>query len=507
MEKTVLDNAEQYIHLPITGNAVSSFVHIKNIIRRLFARTCLVLTDLLGLVLALVIAYEIRLTVLPTIFKVFPEESPPQLSMKIWWIMGIVFVCFAYEHLYTRRLPFWRETKRLIAVINLAFIIIFAGVSLAKLGGEVSRTVLMMAYLISLILLPLDRYLLKSIMAAAGIWQEYVLILGTDSTARKIAATLNRDRYMGYRIYGFLGNRSVAGGKIEINAESFPVYGEFDDAARILESTGIQQVIIAAPNISGTKLVSLTHQLQPYTSSIMVVPDLCGIPVVGGETEYFFDDQILAFRTHNNLANPVNVIVKRLFDILIGFIIFIGVLPVLAVIAVAIKLDSPGPVGFSHRRVGHNGNYFNCYKFRSMVVNSREILQGLLIKDPALREEWEGEFKLKDDPRVTRVGRFLRETSLDELPQIFNVIKGDMSLVGPRPIIQEEIAKFDEYIKEYFMVLPGITGLWAVSGRSDIDYDERVQMETWYVRNWSLWMDISLLFRTIPVVLGKKGAY
>lgn len=507
MEKVVLDNAEEYIHLPITGNAVSSFVHIKNIVRRLFARACLVITDLSGLVLALVIAYEIRLKVLPAIFTVFPKESPPQLSMKIWWILGIAFICFAYERLYTRRLPFWRETKRLIAVINLAFIIIFAGVSLFKLGGEVSRTVLVMGYLISLILLPLNRYLLKSILALLGIWQEYVLILGTDSTARKIAATLNRDRYMGYRIYGFLGNRSVAGGKIEIDSESFPVYGGFDAAARILESTGIQQVIIAAPNMSGTKLVSLTHQLQPYTSSILVVPDLCGIPVVGGETEYFFDDQILAFRTHNNLANPINVITKRLFDVVVGFAIFIGVLPILAIIAVAIKLDSPGTVGFSHRRVGQNEKYFNCYKFRTMKANSREVLQDLLEIDPSLRVEWEGSFKLKDDPRVTRVGRFLRETSLDELPQIFNVIKGDMSLVGPRPIIQEEIAKFDEYIKEYFMVMPGMTGLWAVSGRSDIDYDERVQMETWYVRNWSLWMDISLLFRTIPVVLGKKGAY
>ncbi|MEA4924874.1 MAG: undecaprenyl-phosphate galactose phosphotransferase WbaP [Syntrophomonadaceae bacterium] len=505
MQKVAVGNAENYIVSPLTRR--TSAVQIKNISRRLLAGTCLILTDLAGVIIALLIAYQIRLRVLPTIFPIFPHESPPQLSVKIWWILGLIFICLAYERLYTRRLPFWRETKKIIAVINLSFIMIFAGVSLAKLGGEVSRTVLVLGYIFALILIPLDRYLLKSIMAVLGIWQEYVLILGTDSTARKIAAVLNKDNYMGYRIYGFLGNSSGARGKIRVNAERIPVYGGFEDAERILKETGIQQVIIAAPTIAGKKLVHLTHQLQPYTRSILVVPDLCGIPVIDGETEYFFEDHILGFRTHNNLANPINVWGKRLFDIVVGSIILIGVLPVLAVIAAAIKLDSPGPVGFSHRRVGHNGNYFNLYKFRSMVANSQELLEDLLRQDPELKEEWEGDFKLKDDPRITRVGRFLRKTSLDELPQIFNVIKGDMSLVGPRPIVEEEIDKFDEYIKEYYMVLPGITGLWAVSGRNDIEYDERVQMETWYVRNWSLWLDISLLFRTIPVVLGKKGAY
>lgn len=507
MGKTIIENAEECVRMPGTGMGISASVHFQNTFRRLSARICLVVMDFAGLVAALTIAFEIRVHVLPAIVDIFPKESPPPLSMKIWWILGIVFLCFAYERLYTRRLPFWRETKRLISVINLAFIIILAGVSLAKLGGEVSRTVLVLAYLISLILLPLDRYLLKSSLAAMGIWQENILILGTGITGRKIAAALIRDRYLGYRIYGFLGKGTVPGERIEINKQSFPIYGDFTEAERILQSAGIRQVIIAAPELSGKSLVSLTQQLQPYTRSILLVPDLSGVPVVGGETEYFYNDRILAYRTKNNLAYPANITIKRLFDVVIGFIIFLLILPVLAIIAVAIKLDSPGKVGFSHRRVGQCGKYFDCYKFRTMVANSQEVLEDLLANDPALREEWKDEFKLKDDPRITRVGKFLRETSLDELPQIFNVIKGDMSLVGPRPIIEAEIEKFDVFIKEYFMVLPGMTGLWAVSGRNDIEYDERVQMETWYVRNWSLWMDISLLFQTIPVVLGRKGAY
>jgi len=134
-------------------------------------------------------------------------------------------------------------------------------------------------------------------------------------------------------------------------------------------------------------------------------------------------------------------------------------------------------------------------------------LEQLLESDPRIREEWEKEFKLKNDPRITRVGKFLRKTSLDELPQLFNVLLGQMSLVGPRPIITDEIQKYGEYFKDFAMVTPGITGLWQVSGRNDIDYDERVQLDVWYVRNWSLWLDISILFKTVGVVLGRKGAY
>ena len=142
-----------------------------------------------------------------------------------------------------------------------------------------------------------------------------------------------------------------------------------------------------------------------------------------------------------------------------------------------------------------------------MSVDAKEKLEKLLETDPEAKKEWEENYKLKNDPRITRSGRFLRRTSLDELPQIFNVLKGEMSLVGPRPIIRDEIPRYGKYIEDYYMVRPGITGMWQTGGRNDIDYDERVQMDTWYVRNWNIWFDIVLLWRTIAVVLGQKGAY
>ena len=185
----------------------------------------------------------------------------------------------------------------------------------------------------------------------------------------------------------------------------------------------------------------------------------------------------------------------------------ICLLPVLAGIACWIKKDSPGPVIFKHRRLGKDGGHFSCYKFRTMVVDAEERLKELLQKNPAAKEEWDRDFKLKDDPRITKSGKFLRATSLDELPQIFNVLKGEMSLVGPRPIVDAEIIRYGKYIDDYYMVRPGITGMWQVSGRSDVGYEERVQMDTWYVRNWNIWFDIVLLWRTFKVVFERKGSY
>ena len=201
-------------------------------------------------------------------------------------------------------------------------------------------------------------------------------------------------------------------------------------------------------------------------------------------------------------------VVKTAFDYILTLVGAVFISPLLVYIAYRIKKEDPGPVFFAHTRIGKNGKPFPCYKFRSMVVNSQEMLQKYLAENPAAREEWERDFKLKDDPRVTPIGKFLRSTSLDELPQIFNVLRGEMSLVGPRPVIQEELDKYyGETANLYCTVKPGITGLWQVSGRSDIGYDERVALDATYIKYRSMWGDIVILWKTIGVVLMKKGAY
>ncbi|CDP53703.1 sugar transferase [Paradevosia shaoguanensis] len=210
--------------------------------------------------------------------------------------------------------------------------------------------------------------------------------------------------------------------------------------------------------------------------------------------------------TPSNAGIPRGGTAKRAFDIVAASAMLVFALPAMFFIAVFLFSTDRGPIVFSHERVGHNGRRFRCLKFRSMVVDSQEALRRHLEASPQARAEWEASQKLTDDPRITPIGRFLRATSLDELPQLINVIRGDMSLVGPRPIVEDEVARYAEEIQHYAAVRPGITGLWQVSGRSDVDYDQRVQLDTRYVREWSFAGDIVILVKTVKVVLLRTGS-
>ena len=197
---------------------------------------------------------------------------------------------------------------------------------------------------------------------------------------------------------------------------------------------------------------------------------------------------------------------KRCIDVVVSLLAIVVLSPLLAVLAVISKLDG-GPIVFSHTRVGLDKSLFRCYKFRSMHADAEKRLSELLARDEDARQEWNTHFKLKDDPRITSLGLFLRKSSLDELPQLINVLKGDMSLVGPRPVIEEELVLYGEYESDYLSARPGITGLWQVSGRNDLDYDERVTLDATYVRNWTHALDLRILLKTVLVVLTRRGAY
>ncbi|MEM4247550.1 MAG: exopolysaccharide biosynthesis polyprenyl glycosylphosphotransferase, partial [Candidatus Woesearchaeota archaeon] len=269
----------------------------------------------------------------------------------------------------------------------------------------------------------------------------------------------------------------------------------------------IQDVVIALPDQDKEFLAKLVTRLQHKATSVLYFPDYSGLAVIGTEIRHFFHDQAFALQIKNNLAEPFNYITKKIFDYLVGFLLFLILSGPLAVIAIAIRLTSAGPAIYSHPRVGKNGKLFLCYKFRTMYRDADERLHDILSKDPKAREEWEIYRKLSNDPRITPLGAILRKTSLDELPQILNVLRGEMSLVGPRPVTQEEI---DKYYRDRaglcFSVLPGITGLWQVSGRSNTSFDYRISLDVWYVRNWNLWLDIVILLKTGYVVVARQGA-
>ncbi len=199
--------------------------------------------------------------------------------------------------------------------------------------------------------------------------------------------------------------------------------------------------------------------------------------------------------------------IKRGMDLLLVVLCLPALLFLIACIAAAIRATSPGPIFFSHRRIRGHGRFFSMWKFRTMCVNSSEVLETYLAANPEARAEWRKTHKLKHDPRVTQVGEFLRRTSLDELPQLWNVVTGTMSLVGPRPIVAAEVEKYGQFFADYCMVKPGVTGLWQVSGRSQISYPERVQLDRSYAQNWSLGRDVKILCRTLSSVVNQDGAY
>jgi Undecaprenyl-phosphate galactose phosphotransferase WbaP len=217
---------------------------------------------------------------------------------------------------------------------------------------------------------------------------------------------------------------------------------------------------------------------------------------------------ILGLATSNRLKMPWNLLIKRFMDIVVVILGGLILLPFLLLIALLIKITSPGPVLFKQERPGKDGEHFTFYKFRSMVIDAEERLKVLLESDPKIKHEWEENRKLQKDPRLTAIGRFLRRTSIDEFPQLINILKGEMSFVGPRPVIDDsEMEKYGENFANAFSIKPGLTGLWQVSGRSDTEYKERIAYDTYYIQSWSIWLDLWIIFKTFGAVLVGRGAY
>jgi Undecaprenyl-phosphate galactose phosphotransferase WbaP len=237
----------------------------------------------------------------------------------------------------------------------------------------------------------------------------------------------------------------------------------------------------------------------------VLVPDFFGVANIWMSVRDF--DGILGFATSHRLKMSWNLGIKRFMDLSMVLVGGSIILPFLLIIAFLIKISSPGPVIYKHTRIGMGGKPFKVYKFRSMVVDAEARLNSLLAEDPQARKEWEESHKLKNDPRITGIGKLLRRASMDEFPQLLNILKGEMSLVGPRPIVEGEIKKYGEDFGRIFSVKPGMTGLWQVSGRSDTDYGERVALDTYYLQSWSVWLDLWILYKTIGVVFKGKGAY
>jgi Undecaprenyl-phosphate galactose phosphotransferase WbaP len=327
------------------------------------------------------------------------------------------------------------------------------------------------------------------------------VIYGSGSTSRLVIDRLLGSIRTGYSPVLILDDEREG---VE-EYRGIPVIHDTGLGPEIVKRYNIKMAIVAMLQLDSQNLEQLLNNSVSAFRYNVLIPYFFSITNIWMSVRDF--DGVLGFVTSHKLKMPWNFGTKRFLDLSVVILGGIIVLPLLLFISLLIKLSSPGPVLYGHKRLGKDGKYFTAYKFRSMVIDSAEQLEKLLETDPEIRKEWETNHKLRNDPRVTKIGRFLRRTSFDEFPQLINILRGEMSLIGPRPIVDAEIEKYGENYSRVFSVLPGLTGLWQVSGRSDTDYNERVSYDIYYLQSWSVWLDLWVLFKTFGVVIKGKGAY
>ena len=408
------------------------------------------------------------------------------------------------------------ELKRICIATCAGFLSLVFFSFVIQEGQNVSRLTLILAWLFCLFAVPVGRHFVRRYFCRFTWWAQPCVMFGNGERVVELCSALIQSRCFGVRPAAL-------------------VLDENDPVPDIVSTLGpadsvvVERIPLANPKAAKAALDAIAHRYaHPFAAvtfdssrldtrqawldiidscfqRIILIPDMS----VGGRVWVMAVSigRLSGILMRQNLLDPRRMCLKRGIDLLLTAIGGVVAFPALFALAVAVRLDSPGPVFFKHRRIGRGGRHFHVYKFRTMAVNGEEILERHLATNSAARKEWEETQKLKDDPRVTKVGRFLRKTSLDELPQLFNVILGSMSLVGPRPIVDEEVERYGQSFDLYTRVRPGLTGLWQVSGRNNLPYADRVWLDRHYVCNWSVWFDVLILFRTIPEVLHCSGAY
>lgn len=418
--------------------------------------------------------------------------------LALWPALGVFIAIFFSTNLYPGVIyNAVTELRRLGIALTLSFLAI-AGLIFVTRSASYPRRFLFFCWLMAMIITPMLRSLIRGVICHRSWWGVPVVVFHTGEESYEILHELEIHPEIGLRPVVILSDsHSVC------TRHSLPVLDLRLAAA--VRAVGVDRAMIALPAAGSDKLLQDLEKFESLFPRLMIVHSSAApysLTVDARELAGF-----LAIDLRRDLLLPFPRFTKRAIDLLIIFLAVPVVALAILVLSALIRLESPGPIFYGHRRVGLGHSTFRIWKLRTMQVNGDELLQHALTNDRALREEWLRDRKLRCDPRVTRVGRFLRKTSLDELPQVWNVLRGEMSLVGPRPIVEEEIANYGQNFALYCRVTPGLTGLWQVSGRNEVSCLDRVRLDSYYVRNWSPWLDLHILARTAKVVLTGAGAY
>lgn len=481
------DVLNEHLHaLESSFKRAQAFVYFQ---RRFWNAAALFACDALTLTAILFVAGAVR-------WQLYGEPMIPSWS----WLLILAWGVSAFG---ARLLPSWglgavEELRRTILML----ITVYGGVAIVlffqKQSEEVSRLVIFIALFLSLPLIPLNRMFVKKLLVRMKIWGVPTVIYGDEKTSRAVVKSLLENKGFGYVPVGVFNSRLYH--SID-EIQGVPVLG---DSKQFAGNAPV--AILAVPDIARERLVELLDGPLSFYRHVIIIPNLFEVQSLWVKTRDL--GGVLGLEVSRNLLDPLASRTKQLFEFSAVALSAIFWFPLCAILGILIWLESRASPFFLQERIGENGGTFRTWKFRTMIPNAETVLRERLAEDENLRREWEANYKLKNDPRITKIGAILRKTSLDELPQLINVLRGEMSLVGPRPLPDyhhNELNSQTKSLRE--RVRPGLTGLWQVSGRSDAGTVGMQRWDTYYVRNWSVWLDIVILVRTIQTVIKGGGAY
>lgn len=421
------------------------------------------------MVLALILSIWLRYVAQPYFEHAAPTD--PSHFLTFWLFYIVLFLLMLQQGIYSKRYDFWQESEKIFRSVGMSAVIIFAFLALTKQNESYSRFILGTSFILVAVLLPLQKYMVKRALYRLSYWKDNAAIIGSDPF-------------------------------FELHVFSNPHLGYTKTDEEHAHTLFIAQ------SVQIETLEHIMHRALLREQEVIFIPQIKGFDFSYAHILFLFNARTNLVIIENNLFNGFNRLIKRVLDYLMILLLLPLILIVILLISLAIKLSDPaGKVFFVQKRLGENGKPFRCYKFRTMVEQSETVLENYLAQHPEEIEHYAMFHKYRNDPRITPAGRWLRSTSLDELPQIFNVLKGEMSLIGPRPYMIEEEAKIGHQREIVLAVKPGITGLWQVSGRNSLEFSERIGLDVWYVRNWSAWKDFIILLKTFQAVLFRKGAF